>query len=54
MEAKEDLPEYMKPIYSAMVKFGNELAEKNDGLNTLPYIKKEVLESLKIYKVYHA
>ncbi|KAK9924601.1 hypothetical protein M0R45_032964 [Rubus argutus] len=41
MEAKEDLPEYMKPIYSAMVKFGNELAEKNYGLNTLPYIKKE-------------
>ncbi|KAM5580743.1 hypothetical protein ABKV19_010126 [Rosa sericea] len=41
LKANEDLPEYMKPIYSAMLKFGNELADKNYGLNTLPHIKKE-------------
>lgn len=46
MEAKEELPEYMKPIYIAMLEFGNDLADnifKNTGLNTLPYIKNEVI-----------
>lgn len=46
MEAKEELPEYMKPVYAAMLKFGNELADnvfKNNGLDVLPYIKKEVI-----------
>lgn len=46
MEATEELPEYMKPIYVAMLEFGNELADNiftNNGLNTLPYIKNEVI-----------
>lgn len=46
MEAKEELPEYMKPIYNAMLELGSELADsalKNNGLNTLPYIKNEVI-----------
>lgn len=51
MEAKEELPEYMKPVYAAMLKFGNELADKvfkNNGLDVLPYIKKEVI-TVKVY-----
>lgn len=46
MEAKEELPEYMKPIYNAMLELGSEVADsalKNNGLNTLPYIKNEVI-----------
>ena len=49
LEACENLPEYMKPIYSAMLTFGNELADKHPGLNTLPFIKKEVRKSLQSF-----
>ncbi|KAL6136840.1 hypothetical protein ACLB2K_062135 [Fragaria x ananassa] len=54
MEAKEELPEYMKPIYIAMLEFGNDLADnifKNTGLNTLPYIKNEWINLCKAYIV---
>ncbi|XP_021811223.1 probable terpene synthase 9 [Prunus avium] len=54
MEAKEELPEYMKPVYAAMLKFGNELADnvfKNNGLDVLPYIKKEWVNLCKSYLV---
>ncbi|ONI18547.1 hypothetical protein PRUPE_3G222300 [Prunus persica] len=54
MEAKEELPEYMKPVYAAMLKFGNELADKvfkNNGLDVLPYIKKEWVSLCKSYLV---
>ncbi|CAB4274271.1 unnamed protein product [Prunus armeniaca] len=54
MEAKEELPEYMKPVYAAMLKFGNELSNnvfKNNGLDVLPYIKKEWVNLCKSYLV---
>ncbi|KAI5340388.1 hypothetical protein L3X38_019662 [Prunus dulcis] len=54
MEAKEVLPEYMRPVYAAMLKFGNELADndfKNNGLDVLPYIKKEWVNLCKSYLV---
>ncbi|KAL6143845.1 hypothetical protein ACLB2K_054540 [Fragaria x ananassa] len=51
LKANEDLPEYMKPIYSAMFTFGNELADQNYGLNTLPLIKKEWENLCKSYMV---
>ncbi|CAL2249511.1 unnamed protein product [Prunus armeniaca] len=54
MEAKEELPEYMKPVYAAMLKFGNELADnvfKNNGLDVLPFIKKEWVNLCKSYLV---
>ena len=41
----EELPEYMKICYFAMFNFANELAYdvlKKEGLNILPYLKKEV------------
>ncbi|KAM5580744.1 putative terpene synthase 9 [Rosa sericea] len=54
MEAKEELPEYMKPIYIAMLEFGNELADNiftNNGLNTFPYIKNEWVNLCTAYMV---
>nr|AVR48793.1 linalool synthase [Rosa chinensis] len=54
MEAKEELPEYMKPIYIAMPEFGNELADNiftNNGLNTLHYIQNEWVNLCTAYMV---
>ncbi|KAM1373239.1 hypothetical protein ACFX2I_023964 [Malus domestica] len=54
MEAREKLPEYMKPIYTAMLNFGNEVTHnvfKNNGLSVLPYIKKEWVNLCKSYLV---
>ncbi|XP_062014491.1 probable terpene synthase 9 [Rosa rugosa] len=54
MEAKEKLPEYMKPIYIALLEFGNELSDnafKNSGLNPLPCIKNEWVNLCKTYIV---
>ncbi|KAL6136842.1 hypothetical protein ACLB2K_062137 [Fragaria x ananassa] len=54
MEAKEELPKYMKPIYIAMLEFGNDFADnifKNTGLNTLPCIKNEWINLCKAYMV---
>ncbi|KAK9924603.1 hypothetical protein M0R45_032965 [Rubus argutus] len=54
MEAKEELPEYMKPIYNAMLELGSEVADsalKNNGLNTLPYIKNEWVNLCTAYMV---
>ena len=45
MKAMEDLPEYMKVCYVALLNFANEMVcgvIKDHGFNTLPYIKAEV------------
>lgn len=45
MKAMEDLPEYMKVCYVALLNFANEMfcgVIKDHGFNTLPYIKGEV------------
>ncbi|KAB2610589.1 terpene synthase 9 [Pyrus ussuriensis x Pyrus communis] len=42
MEAMEKLPEYMKPIYTAMLNFGNEVTDnvfKNNGLRYTPTLE---------------
>ncbi|XP_022746844.1 probable terpene synthase 9 [Durio zibethinus] len=44
MKAVEELPEYMRVMFSAMSNFTNELAHdtlKSHGLNVLPYIKEQ-------------
>ncbi|XP_068304640.1 probable terpene synthase 9 [Pyrus communis] len=54
MEDKEELPEYMKPIYTALLNFGNEVTDnvfKNNGLSVLPYIKKEWVNLCNSYLV---
>ena len=45
MKAMEDLPEYMKICYVAILNFANEMAGdviKDHGLNTLTYLIEEV------------
>lgn len=45
MKAMEDLPEYMKVCYVALLNFANEMfcgVIKDHGFNTLAYIKGEV------------
>ncbi|KAM1373238.1 hypothetical protein ACFX2I_023963 [Malus domestica] len=54
MEDTEELPEYMKPIYTALLNFGNEVNDnvfKNNGLSVLPYIKKEWVNLCNSYLV---
>ncbi|KAB2610590.1 terpene synthase 9 [Pyrus ussuriensis x Pyrus communis] len=54
MEAKEELPEYMQPIYTAMLDFGNEVNDnvfKINDLSVLPYIKKEWVNLCNSYLV---
>jgi len=50
MEAMENLPEYMKICYVAMLNFANEVVFdllKDHGLNTFPYIKEAVSQRKK-------
>ncbi|KAM4103732.1 hypothetical protein ACJW30_06G100300 [Castanea mollissima] len=54
MKAMEDLPEYMKVCYVALLNFANEMVcsvIKDHGFNTLPYIKAEWANLCRAYLV---
>ena len=55
VKAVEELPEYMRVMFSAMSDFTNELAQetlKDHGLDVLPYIKEQVALIAWKFKIY--